>query len=176
MLVSDGGVDDFGGRQLGLDLADAAFDEALLLARGVVFGVLGQVAVTARLGDRLDDARTILALQPLEFVAQRFGAAQRHRSAFHDLRLFVQVLEPVHFHGIQVIQSFAGCERARERRVVGDALVHRFAADGVRLADGGLAFRGVHDHRELVVLDHVDDVRPPLAHLVGALAGARRRR
>ena len=171
VLLSAGGVDDFGGRQLGLDLADAAFDESLLLARGVVFGVLGEVAVAARLGDRLDDARPILALQPLQFVAQRFSAAQGHRSAFHDLRLFVQVLEPVHFHGIQVIQSFAGCERACERRVVGDALVHCFPAYGIGLADGGLAFGGVHDHGEFVVLDHVDDVRPPLAHLVGTLAG-----
>jgi hypothetical protein len=32
---------------------DAAFDEALLLARGVVLGVLLEVAVRARLGDRL---------------------------------------------------------------------------------------------------------------------------
>ena len=32
-------------RQLALDLADAPLDEALLLARGVVFGVLGQIAV-----------------------------------------------------------------------------------------------------------------------------------
>ena len=39
--------------ELGLDLADAALDEALLLARGVVLGVLGEVAVRARLGDRL---------------------------------------------------------------------------------------------------------------------------
>ena len=53
------------------------FDETLLLARGVVLGVLGQVAVAARLGDRLDDARAVLALQPLELVAQRLGAAQR---------------------------------------------------------------------------------------------------
>ena len=80
----------------------------------VVFGVLGQVAVTARLGDRLDDARTVLALQALEFVAQCFGAPQRHRSAFHDLASLCRSCEPVHFHGIQVIESFAGCERARE--------------------------------------------------------------
>ena len=83
----------------------------------------------------------------------------------------MQVLQPVHFYGIQVIQSFAGCERAGEGRVVGDALVHRLTADGVGLADGGLTLRRVHDHREFVVLDHVDDVRPPLAYLVGTLAG-----
>ena len=61
VLSSDGRVDDLGGRQLRLDLADAAFDEALLLARRVIFGVLREVAVAARLGDRLDDPRTVLA-------------------------------------------------------------------------------------------------------------------
>jgi hypothetical protein len=55
----------------------------------------------------------------------------------------MQVLEAIHFHCVQVIESFAGCERARERRVVSNALVHRFAADGVRLADRDLAFGGV---------------------------------
>ena len=82
VLFSDGRVDHLGGRQLGLDLTDPALDESLLFARGVVFGILGQVAVTARLGDRLDDARTIFALQALEFVAQRLGAPQGHRSPF----------------------------------------------------------------------------------------------
>ena len=48
-------------RQPRLDLHDAALDEALLLARGVILGVLRQIAVAARLGDRLDDARPILA-------------------------------------------------------------------------------------------------------------------
>ena len=58
-----------------LDVLDAAFDEALLFARGVVFGVFLQIAVAARLGDRLDDARTIFALQSLQFGAQAFGAS-----------------------------------------------------------------------------------------------------
>ena len=68
---------------LRLDLLDAALDEALLLARGVIFGVLRQIAVAARLGDRLDDARALLGLQPLELGAQRLGAAQRHGRALH---------------------------------------------------------------------------------------------
>ena len=68
---------------LRLDLLDAALDEALLLARRVVLGVLRQVAVGARFRDGLDDARPGLGLQPLEFLAQRFGAAQGHGSAFH---------------------------------------------------------------------------------------------
>ena len=36
------------------------------------------------------------------------------------------------------------------------------------------AFGGVDDQRDLVVLDHVDDVRTALAHLVDALAGQAR--
>ena len=36
---------------LRLELVDAALDESLLLARRVIFGVLRQIAVRARLGD-----------------------------------------------------------------------------------------------------------------------------
>src|SRR5688572_16995891 len=76
-------IDDFRGRELGFDLTDAAFDEALLLARRVVLGILGKIAVAARFGNGLDDPRTVFALEALELGAQRFGAAQGHRSAFH---------------------------------------------------------------------------------------------
>src|SRR4029077_5162884 len=48
-------VDDFGARDLVLELHHAAFDEALALARRVVFGIFGDVALLARLGDRPDD-------------------------------------------------------------------------------------------------------------------------
>ncbi len=44
-------------REGALKFLDAAFDEALLLACGVVFGVLRQVAVFAGFGDVPDDAR-----------------------------------------------------------------------------------------------------------------------
>ena len=64
-------------RQVVLELLDPALDEALLLPGGVVLGVLAQVAVGARLGDRLDDARPVLALEPLELeragVSAPFG-------------------------------------------------------------------------------------------------------
>ena len=70
----------------------------------------------------------------------------------------------------------AGREPRRDRRVVGDALVHGLAPDGARLEDRLLAFGRVHDQRDLVVLDHVDDVRAALAHLVGAAARQCRRR
>ena len=57
-------------RQLVLELVDAALAEALLLARRVVLGVLAQVAVGARLGDRLDDARPLHLLEPLELLSK----------------------------------------------------------------------------------------------------------
>src|SRR5687767_8605245 len=52
-------VDDLRIREPLLDLLDAALDEALLLARGVVLGVLRKVAVRARLGDGADDGRPV---------------------------------------------------------------------------------------------------------------------
>ena len=74
---------------LRLDLVDAALDEALLLARGVVLGVLRQVAVAARLGDRLDDVRPVLGLQALQLRAQR----SRRRAASSGMR-FMPVPPP----------------------------------------------------------------------------------
>src|SRR5262249_52683601 len=76
-------VDDLGVGELHLDLLNAALDEALLLARRVVLGVLRQVAVAARLGNGLDDRRARLRLEALELGAQRLGAAQRHGGAPH---------------------------------------------------------------------------------------------
>ncbi len=50
-------VDHVGARQLVLELGDAALVERLRFLGGVIFGVLRQVAVRARVGDLLDDAR-----------------------------------------------------------------------------------------------------------------------
>ena len=107
--------------ELRLDLLDAALDEALLLARGVILGVFAQVAVRARLGDRLDDARPLLGLQPLAAprAALRAPRAVMRRS-FHAAASAVQVLQPVHVDVVEVVDGVAGRERGRERRVVGD--------------------------------------------------------
>src|ERR1700737_3177876 len=78
-----GDIDDFRVRQSVLDVVDAPFDEALLLACGVIFGILGQIAVSARFGDRLDDVRSSLALQLLQLLPQPLGAAKSHGSALH---------------------------------------------------------------------------------------------
>ena len=91
-------------------------------------------------------------------------------------RLLVQVLQAVDLHLVEVIERLAGRERRGQGRVVGDAAVHRLAADGVGLADRLLALGGVDDQVDLVVLDHVDDVRAALAHLVDAPAGDAGRR
>src|SRR5260370_1113434 len=72
------GIDHLRAGELRLDVADARFDHALLVARGVVLGVLGKVAVRARLGDCLRDARTLDALQGLQLAAQQLRAAQGH--------------------------------------------------------------------------------------------------
>src|SRR5690606_26552667 len=67
-------VDDLRVREFALELLDAALDEALLLARGVVLGVLLEVAVRARLGDRLDHRRPLVRLEVVEFGAQALRA------------------------------------------------------------------------------------------------------
>jgi hypothetical protein len=67
-------IDDLRVAQLALDFLDAPLDEALLLAGGMVLGVLGQVAVGARLGNRRHDARTVDGLQPLQLLPQHASA------------------------------------------------------------------------------------------------------
>src|SRR5208283_468484 len=62
-----------------LQLRDAALDERLPLARGVVFGVLREVAVGARLGDLADDGRPLLRLQVPQLVFQALQAGAGHR-------------------------------------------------------------------------------------------------
>src|SRR5690606_30848860 len=83
-LVADlqrGHVDHLRVRELALELLDAALDEALLLARGVVFRVFLQVAVRTRLGDRSDDGRTLDALPLFQLRAQTLRTLCRDRWA-----------------------------------------------------------------------------------------------
>jgi len=77
--------------------------------------------------------RAILALQPLEFVAQRLGARSVMGVRFMTA-LFVQIWSLFTSPASEMIESFAGCERARERRVVVPACA-RLPADGVGLRD-----------------------------------------
>ena len=48
-------VDDLGERELVLDVLDPPLDERLPVPRGVVLGVLAEIAVLARVRDGLDD-------------------------------------------------------------------------------------------------------------------------
>ena len=69
-------VDHLGARELVLELGDAALVERLRFLGGVIFGVLRQVAVRARLGDLLNDARPFDLLALLQFVLQH-GSSRR---------------------------------------------------------------------------------------------------
>ena len=73
-----GDVDDVGVAQFVFQLADAAFDEALLFAGGVVFGVFFEVAVCTRLGNGFDNARAFFAFQFFQFGAQSLLAFFGH--------------------------------------------------------------------------------------------------
>ena len=63
-------VDDLDGGNDFLQFGDAAFDEGLAFARGVVFSVFRQIAVRARFRDRADDGRAFLRLQLAKLVFQ----------------------------------------------------------------------------------------------------------
>ncbi len=110
-----------------------------------------------------------LGLQFFEFDAEQLRTAHRQRWAFHATSSLMQVLQAVYRHFVQMVQSIAGCAR-RQRRVVRDAPVHRLAPDGHGLADGLLAFGCVHDECDLIVLDHVHNMRPALANLIDPAA------
>ena len=73
--VQRGRVDDLRGGQLAFDLEDAALDEALLVLGGFVLGVLRQVALGTRLGNRLDHRVALLRLQLMQLFLEFFGTA-----------------------------------------------------------------------------------------------------
>src|SRR5580692_11745792 len=78
-------VDDVGARELVLELGDAAFIVRLFFFRGVIFRVLGKIAMRARLRDMLDNARAIHRLALLQFFPERCIAAGGHRNLFDHL-------------------------------------------------------------------------------------------
>src|SRR3546814_644955 len=66
-----------------LECGDAAFDEALMLARSVILGVFRKIAVLARIRDRLDHGRAFDRLQGLQFILQPGSTRGRDRNLFH---------------------------------------------------------------------------------------------
>jgi hypothetical protein len=74
--VERGRIDDLRRGELALDLGDPALDEALLVLGSLVFRVLGDVTVRARLGDGLDRGMPLDGLESLQLGLQLFGAAR----------------------------------------------------------------------------------------------------
>ena len=72
-----GDVDHLGALQHVLELDDAALVVRLRLLGRMIFGVFREVAVGARLGDRLDDARALDLLAMRELRLQRRVARDR---------------------------------------------------------------------------------------------------
>src|SRR5262249_50035955 len=83
-------VDDVGARELVLELRDAALVQRLGFLRGVIFRVLGEVAVTARLGDLLDNTRPFHRLAVAQFGLKLGITRSRHRDLFHRPSLFTR--------------------------------------------------------------------------------------
>ena len=54
-----------------------------LLPRGVVFGILRQVAMRARFGDRADDRRAFLGLQLAQFLFEPRQTFRGHGELLH---------------------------------------------------------------------------------------------
>ena len=76
-------IDNLGAADLVLDLADPPLDEGLFLFRGVIFGVLTEIAVLPRGGDRRDDRRPLDVFQLLEFFQEHLVAPVGHRYSIH---------------------------------------------------------------------------------------------
>ena len=60
-----------------------ALDEPLPLLGGVILGVLGEVAVGPRLGDGLDDAVALHALELVELLLEAGVTFPGHRGPWH---------------------------------------------------------------------------------------------
>ena len=78
-----GDVDHLGALQHVLEFDDAALVMGLRLLGGMVFGVLREIAMRARLRDRLDDARAFHLLAALELGLQLRVSGDRDRKLVH---------------------------------------------------------------------------------------------
>src|SRR3990167_7350705 len=77
-----GRINHLGQRNQRLKLFDAAFDEALLFAGGMIFGVFRQIAMLTRLGNGADHGGALHPFQYFKFFVQRAEARPRHRTLF----------------------------------------------------------------------------------------------
>lgn len=82
--IQGGGVDDLRGRELALHLHDAAFDKALAVFGGLVFGVFAQIALGTGLGDGGDHGGTLHGFQALQFFFELFSATLGNGQGCHN--------------------------------------------------------------------------------------------
>src|SRR5579863_10423492 len=78
-----GNVDYLGARKLVFQLGDAALVERLRFFGGVILSVLRKVAMGARVGDLLDDARALHLLAVFELSSEGAVALRRHWNFVH---------------------------------------------------------------------------------------------
>src|SRR5262249_53943663 len=76
-------VDYFRAGNLVFELGNAAFVQRLLLFSRVILRVLGEVAVAARFGDLLNDARAVHRLAVAQFGFEGGKTRSSHRDLFH---------------------------------------------------------------------------------------------
>ena len=72
-------------RQLAFDLANAAFDKALLLLGRFVFSVFAQIALSTRFGDGLNHGGALDGLQTLQLGLEFFSSALGDWDGGHGL-------------------------------------------------------------------------------------------
>ena len=77
------GIDHHRPAEAVLDLGDLRLDLALALLGGMIFGILGKVAVRARFFDRVDDRRPLDGLEVPNVAVQLLIAFGQHRHLVH---------------------------------------------------------------------------------------------
>ena len=70
-------------RDLVLELGNPGLVQALGILGRMIFRILGQIAVRARVGDLLDDARTLLGLEAVQLGFELLEPLDGHRHLFH---------------------------------------------------------------------------------------------
>ena len=70
-----------------LELLNPPLSKALLLSGRMVFGVLFQITVLTRFGDRLRDPRAIYLLEALKLLSKGLLALHCHGNAVHTAML-----------------------------------------------------------------------------------------
>src|SRR5690606_11558805 len=100
-------IDDFGSRELVLDVLDARLDQTLPLLRGMVLRVLAEIAVLAGNADLSGDLGSLF-LEPHQLVAELLGAGWRHGYLFGHGCLSGHLMCPRGFAPIGPRHAFFG--------------------------------------------------------------------